>query len=206
MNVSRSLPVAVVLVCLLGCGGKIERIDIAIPSQSTGASVSDHAFEIVRVTVLPFEDRRVNQVHLGYRSHLWGGLSVFKSSSADITEATARALVDFLIRQGWQASLASTVASDGADVTITGSLEELSIDATSGFMHTDLFAKNTLMLYAKNHSDGSIVSTHILGKGSDQVFWFEPKDAQALTTELFEKNFQKFLGDIRLEGRTIRLR
>ncbi len=51
-----------------------------------------------------------------------------------------------------------------------------------------------------------MVRERLLGAGKDQVFWFEPDDAQALTTELFEKNFQKFLGDIRVEGRIIRLR
>jgi len=123
-----------------------------------------------------------------------------------MTEASAQALVDYLNRQGWQVSFSRTAGQDGVDITIMGSLQELSIDATSSVMHTDLSAKNTLMLYVKNHSDGSIVSMHIVGKGIDQVFWFEPTDAQALTTELFEKNFEKFLGDIRLEGRAIRLR
>ena len=85
-------------------------------------------------------------------------------------------------------------------------VQALSIDATSGWMHTDLSAKNTLMLEVRNHSDNSGVRMNIHGVGTDQVFWYEPEDAQALTTEVFEKNFQKSLGDIRIEGRTIRQR
>ena len=169
MNVSRSIPLAVILVSLLGCGGKIERIDIAIPGQYTGATVSAPASETLRVTVVPFEDQRANQVHLGYRSHLWGRLSIFKSSSGSMTDASAQALVDYLNRQGWQVSLSRTAGQDGVDITIMGSLQELSIDATSGFMHTDLSAKNTLMLYVRNHSDCSIVSMHIIGKGIERT-------------------------------------
>jgi len=206
MNVSRSLLSAVVLMLLLGCTGRIERIDIAIPGPFAGANVSGRVPGTLRVAVLPFEDKRANQVYLGYRSHLWGGLSVFKVTSGSITEASAQALVDYLNRNGWQASLTHTIAPDDADVTITGNVQALSIDATSGWMHTDLSVKNTLMLEVKNHSDNSGVHMNLQGVGTDQVFWFEPEDAQALTTEVFEKNFQKFLGDIRIEGRAIRRR
>lgn len=206
MKSSRSLLWGMVLVSLVGCAGKGERIDIAIPGQYTGAAVSGRASGTVRVAVLPFEDKRANQAHLGARSHLWGGTSVFDLPTGTVTSASAQALVDYLNRQGWQASLARTPGNDGADVTIQGTIQDLSVDATSGVMHTDLTAKNTLMLQVTNHSDGSVVRERVLGAGSDQVFWFEPDDAQALTTELFEKNFQKFLGDTRVEGRTIRLR
>ena len=206
MKSLRSLLWCVALVSLIGCAGKGERIDITIPGKYTGAAVSGRAPGTLRVAVLPFEDKRANQTHLGTRSHLWGGTSVFDLPTGSVTKASAQALVDYLNRQGWQASLARTPGNDGADVTILGTIQDLSVDATSGVMHTDLTAKNTLMLQVTNHADDSVVRERVLGAGNDQVFWFEPEDAQALTTELFEKNFQKFLGDIRVEGRTIRLR
>ena len=206
VNVSRPLLWSVILVSLVGCAGQVERINIAIPGQYTGASVSGRAPGTLRVAVLPFEDKRAHKLYLGTRSHLWGGISVFKLPSGSITETSAQAFVDYLNRQGWQASLARTVGHDGADVTITGSIQDLSIDAESGLMHTNLSAKNTLLLQVKNHSDESVVRRRLLGAGNNQVFWFEPEDAQALTTELFETNFQKFLEDIRIEGRAIRLR
>ena len=197
----------VALVSLIGCAGKGERIDITIPGQYTGAAVSGRgAPETLRVAVLPFEDKRGNQVHLGIRSHLWGGTSVFDLPTGSVTKASAQALVDYLTRQGWLASLVRTPGNDGADVTIHGTIQALSVDATSGVMHTDLSAKNTLMLQVTNHRDDSVVRERLLGVGTEQVFWFEPEDAQALTTELFEKNFQKFLGDIRVEGQTIKLK
>ena len=196
----------VALVSLIGCAGKGERIDITIPGQYTGEAVSGRAPETLRVAVLPFEDKRGNQAHLGMRSDLWGGTSVFDLSTGSVTNASAQALVDYLTRQGWLASLARPPGNDGADVTIHGTIQDLSVDATSGVMHTDLSAKNTLMLQVTNHHDDSVVREQVLGVGTEQVFWFEPEDAQGLTTELFEKNFQKFLGDIRVEGRTIKLK
>ena len=203
---SRSLLWAVLLVSLVSCAGKIERIEIAIPDQYTGPSTSGPVPGALRVAVVPFKDTREYQSNMGYRSHLWGGISIFKLSSGSITKASAQAFADYLNRQGWQASLADTMAPDGADVTITGTIQALSIDATSGWMHTDLSVKNTLVLDVRNHSDKSVVQWSLHGVGTDQVFWFEPKDAQVLTTEVFEKNFQTFLGDIRIEDRAIRQR
>jgi hypothetical protein len=73
-------------------------------------------------------------------------------------------------------------------------------------MHTDLAAKNTLVLQIINHSNDSTVRERVSGSGTDQVFWFDPEDAQALTTELLESNFQKFVNDVRTDGRSIRLK
>lgn len=118
----------------------------------------------------------------------------------------AKALGDYLNKQRWRASLARTQGSEDTHVTILGTIQDLSIDAASGVTHTDLSAKNTLALQIINRSDDSTVRERVSGSGTDQVFWFEPEDAQALTTELFESNFQKFVNDVRIDGRTIRLK
>lgn len=194
------------LLSLIGCAGKGERIDIPIPGKHTGARVSGPSPGTMRVAVLPFEDKRENRAHLGKRYHLWGGTSFFDLPTGNVSDATAQALVDFLNRQRWQAILAREAGQDGADVTIRGTIQDLSIDAVSHVMQTELSAKNTLLLQISNRSDGSEVRERLLGTADDWVFWFEPEDAQAMTTELFEKNFQRFLGDIRVEGQTVRLR
>lgn len=203
MNTSWSL-ICVMLVSLVGCAGKGERIDIAIPGKFMSASAASSGGP--RIAVLFFDDKRATQMHLGQRAHLWGGISYFDLPSGTVSKGSAQALVDYLTRQGWRASLARTQGSEGADVTILGTIQDLSIDATSGIMHTDLSAKNTLVLQIINHSDDSTVRERVTGTGSDQVFWFEPEDAQSLTTELLEKNFQKFVADIKVEGRTLRLK
>ena len=203
MKTSWSLA-CVALVSLVGCAGKGERIDIAIPGKFTSAAAASSSGP--RIAVLLFDDKRATQMHLGQRAHLWGGTSYFDLPNGTVSKVSAQALVDFLNRQGWRASLARTQGSEGADVTILGAIQDLSIDATSGIMHTDLSAKNTLALQITNHSDDSTVRERVSGAGTDQVFWFEPEDAQSLATELLEKNFQKFLADIKVEGRTIRLK
>jgi len=158
-----------------------------------------------RIAVLPFEDQRPNQPHLGTRSHLWGGISYFDLPSGTLANATAQALVDYLSRRGWKVSLAHRPGSDGADITIAGTIQSLSVEAKSGFMHTDLTATNALAFQIMNHTDESIVRERVSGTGSDRVFWFDEEDAQALITDLFAKNFGKLLTDIKMEGQVIRL-
>jgi hypothetical protein len=156
--------------------------------------------------VLPFEDQRRDRSHLGTRSHLGGGVSYFDLQSGAVGDAAARALVEYLSRHGWQASLARPMDAAGTDATIVGSLQDLSINAKSGLMHTDLSARNAMTFHITNHGDESSVHERVSATGTDQVFWFDPEDAQSLLTELFEKNFEKLLGDIKLDGRAVRLR
>lgn len=116
------LLVCVGMVVLAGCAGKGERIDIAIPGGTTGGGTVSMATPRPRITVLPFEDHRPNQIHLGTRSHLWGGVSYFDLPSGTLANATAQALVDCLNRHGWKASMARTPAGDSADITIAGTI------------------------------------------------------------------------------------
>jgi len=194
------------MVMLAGCAGKGERIDIVIPGGNPSGGTVVIATPGPRIAVLPFEDHRPNQSHLGARSHLWGGVSYFDLPSGKVAKAAAQALVDYLSRQGWKASLARTPGSDSADITIAGTIQSLSVDAKSGFMHTDLTATNALTFQIVNYSDESVVREHVSGEGNARVFWFDPEDAQHLTTDLFQTNFKKFLGDLKIEGRTMRLK
>lgn len=193
------------MLALGGCAGKGERIDIAIPGGIPAGGTVSLATPGPRIAVLPFEDQRPNQTHLGTRSHLWGGVSYFDLPSGTVAKAAAQALVDYLNRRGRKASMARTPAGDSADITIAGTIQSLSVDAKSGFMHTDLTATNALAFQIMNHTDESIVRERVSGTGSDRVFWFDEEDAQALITDLFETNFKKFLGDLKIEGRTMRL-
>ncbi|MEQ1626420.1 MAG: hypothetical protein ABL965_03420 [Nitrospira sp.] len=204
-RLSCRLLICVGMLALGGCAGKGERIDIAIPGGIPAGGTVSLATPGPRIAVLPFEDQRPNQTHLGTRSHLWGGVSYFDLPSGTVAKAAAQALVDYLNRRGWKASLARTPGSDGADITIAGTIQSLSVDAKSGFMHTDLTATNALAFQIMNHTDESIVRERVSGTGSDRVFWFDEEDAQALITDLFETNFKKFLGDLKIEGRTMRL-
>jgi len=193
------------LIIMMGCAGKGEKIDVAIPGKFVGPT-GHQSSTGPRIAVLPFDDKRTNQAHLGMRSHLWGGTSYFDLPNVSVSKAGAQALVDYLNRQGWKAAMARTIGSDGADVTIVGTILDLSINAKSEIMHTDLSAKNAMAFRVTNHGDESVVRERVSGTGTDQVFWFDPEDAQRLTDELMEKNLQKLVGDLRIEGRSIRLK
>ena len=195
------------LLVMTGCAAKGERVDLAIPGASSGemtATASNSSG--LRVVVQPFEDARSDKMHLGSRSHFWGGTSYFDLPKGTVGEAVAKSMVRQLNKRGWQASLAGQGSAGQPDVTISGSIRDLSVTAISKFCHTELAAKNTLMLHVANHSDGSSIQERVLGSGSDEVFWFDPQDAEQLVNDVMEKNIEKFFADVKVDGRAVRLK
>jgi hypothetical protein len=191
------------VILLAGCTTTGERVDVVIPTASTGAGAAvTGSGNGPRVVVKPFEDARMDRTHLGSRSHFWGDTSYFDLPKGTVGEAVAKALVQQLNKRGWQASM------DGgtADATITGTIQDLSVTAVSKFGRTELAAKNTMMLRVANHSDESTIQERLLGSGTDQVFWFDAEDAQQLVNEVLEKNIEKFIADTKVDGKTLKLK
>jgi hypothetical protein len=122
-----------------------------------------------------------------------------------VGEAVAKALVQQLSKRGWQASLDGSNGT-APDATISGTIQDLSVQAVSKVGHTQLEAKNTMMVRVANHGDESSIQERVMSSGSDEVFWFEPEDAQQLVNEVLEKNIEKFIADTKLDGRAVRLR
>jgi len=56
------------------------------------------------------------------------------------------------------------------------------------------------------NNDQSTIQERVLSSGTDQVFWFDPEDAQQLLNEVLEKNIEKFIADTQVEGRVVKLR
>jgi hypothetical protein len=158
------------------------------------------------VAILPFEDNRTDRLHLGTRHHLWGGESHFSLPSGTLGEATAQAFADYLKGKGWNATVAKDNGEVEADMTITGKLVDVGVEAKSGIGQTTLNAKSRLVVQVKNHADGSQVRETLTSTGTNQVFWFDPEDAQELLNELYNKNFGKFVTDTKLDGKTLTLR
>lgn len=194
--------VCVAVLAVAGCAGDKIRVDIPGTFSGTAASTSSGP----RVAVLPFEDKRADQRALGHRESFWGGQSDFDLSSGTVSQATANALAQYLTRQGWRASATSPAGAEGADVTIQGSVTDLSLNATGGFLHTDLAAKNSLAFHIVNKADESTVHERVSGTATDQVFWFGQEDAQSLLNDLLESNFRKFVSDVRIDGKAVRLK
>ncbi|MEP6932749.1 MAG: hypothetical protein ABI988_02215 [Nitrospirota bacterium] len=193
------------IILAAGCAGKGERIDLNFPIAS-GAGGKVVATSSPTVAIQPFEDHRTNRSHLGTRSHLWGGESHFSLSNGTIGEATAQAFADYLTGKGWNVTVARGHGAREADMTITGSLLDVGVDAKSGIGQTTLTAKNRIIVQVQNHTDGSQVRETLIGAGTNQVFWFDPEDAQALLNELYNKNFEKFVMDTKLDGTILKLR
>ena len=188
-----------------GCTGKGERIDLKVPIAN-GTDEKVVAMSSATVAILPFEDHRTDRSHLGTRHHLWGGESHFSLSSGALGETTAQAFADYLKSRGWSATVAKGNGAVGADMTITGKLVDIGVDAKSGIGQTTLHAKSQLVVQVKNHADGSQVRETLTSTGTNQVFWFDPEDAQELLNELYNKNFEKFVMDTKPDGKVLRLR
>ena len=195
--------IAVCVVLLAGCATTGERVDVVIPAASTGAGAAvAGSGSGPRVVVKPFEDARMDRTHLGSRSHFWGDTSYFDLPKGTVGEAVAKAIVQLLNKRGWQASM----DGETADATITGTIQDLSVTAVSRFGRTELAAKNAMMLRVANHGDESTIQERLLGSGTDQVFWFDAEDAQQLVNEVLEKNIEKFIADIKVDGKTVKLK
>lgn len=200
--------VAVCIGVLAGCASQAERVNVMIPqADSRGqASTVAQTGKGLRVVVSPFDDARSDRMHLGSRSHLWGSTSYFDLPKGTAGEAVAKSLIQQLNRRGWQASLAGQDGIEQPDATISGTIQDLSVNAISKFGHTEIAAKNTMMVRVANHSDESTIQERVLGSGSDEVFWFDSEDAQQLVNEVLEKNLEKFIADTKVDGRAVRLR
>ena len=206
MNHYQFLGIGLLGVCLAaGCAGKGERIDLNVPvaSRATEKAV---AMSSPTVAIQPFEDHRTDRSHLGIRHHLWGGESHFGLSSGTLSEATAEAFADYLKGKGWNATVAKDNKTTGADITITGTLIDVGVDAKSGIGQTALHAKSRMAVEVQNHDDGSQVRETLTSSGTNQVFWFDPEDAQELLNELYNKNFEKFVADTKIDGTILKLR
>lgn len=193
------------MILATGCAGKGERIDLKVPMAS-GADEKVVAMSSATVAIQPFEDDRTDRSHLGTRLHLWGGESHFSLPSGTLGEATAQAFADYLKGKGWNATVVTDNGATGADVTITGKLVDVGVDAKSGIGQTTLNATSRMAVQVQNHADGSQVRETLISAGTNQVFWFDPEDAQELLNELYNKNFEKFVTDTKLDGKILKLR
>ena len=193
------------IILVSGCAGKGENINLKVPVGS-GADEKVVAMNSATIAIQPFEDNRTDPAHLGMRHHLWGGESHFSLPSGTLGDATAQAFAEYLKGKGWNASVAKGNGAAGADMTITGKLVDVGVDAKSGIGQTTLNAKSRMVVQVKNLADGSQIRETLSSTGSNQVIWFDPEDAQELLNDLYNKNFEKFVTDTKLDGKILKLR
>jgi len=189
---------------LAGCAGTGEVIPLQIHPTMTGPERVAKPKAAVRVAVGSVEDGRVHKTGLGVRTHLWGGVSYFDVPGGNPADVVARALTEYLTAKGWQVTKQG--ASDNeTDVVLSGKILDFSVHAKSRVGFTEITTKTKLALQAKNVADGSTIRMTLNGSGGDDVFWFDPEDAQALVNDVLTDSFGKLVQDTKIENKTLRL-
>ena len=193
------------LIAMAGCAGRGEVIPLQIHPIVTGSEGVAKQKAAVRVAVGSFEDGRNHKTGLGVRTHLWGGVSYFDVPGGNPADVVAQALADYLTAKGWQVTKRGAGES-GADVVLTGKILDFSVHAKSRVGFTEVTTKTKVSLQAQNVADGSTIHMTLNGTGGDDVFWFDPEDAQALVNDVLTDSFGKLVQDTTFENKLLRLK
>jgi uncharacterized lipoprotein YajG len=192
------------LIALAGCAGTGEVIPLQIHPIVTGSEGGARQRAAVRVAVGSVEDGRSHKTGLGVRTHLWGGVSYFDVPGGNPADMVAQALADYLTAKGWQVTKRGA-GDAGADVILTGKILDFSVHAKSRVGFTEVATKTKLALQAQNVADGSTIRMTLNGSGGDDIFWFDPEDAQVLVNEVLTDSFGKLVQDTKIENKSLRL-
>ena len=204
---SMIMALGIVWLAMNGCAGKGEVVLVDLSAWQPMLVAPGAGPQGLRIAVETFEDSRPTMSRLGTRSHLWGGESYFEVPGASSGDATTQAFVSYLNRNGWQAKVVkSGERTTNSDLTISGHLLALSLDAKSRVGSTQLTTGSKITIRAFNSADGSTVRMTLNGAGSNSVFWYEPKDAEQLISAVLSDSFSRLLQSTRVEGKMLRLR
>ncbi|HSQ91624.1 MAG TPA: hypothetical protein VLM19_05575 [Nitrospiraceae bacterium] len=193
------------LIALVGCAGTGEVIPLQIHPTVTGSEGAAKQKTAARVAIGSFEDDRSHKTGLGSRTHLWGGVTYFDVPGGRPAEVVVQALTDYLTAKGWQVTKRGAGESE-ADVVLTGKLLDFSVHAKSRVGFTEVMTKTKLALQAQNVADGSTVRMTLNGSGGDEVFWFDPEDAQGLLNDVLIDSFGKLVQETTVENKHLRLK
>jgi len=191
------------LIALAGCAGPGEVIPLEIHPTVTGSEGVAKQRAAIRVAVGSVEDGRSHKAGLGVRTHLWGGVSYFDVPGGNPADVVAQALTDYLTAKGWQMTKRGAGDKE-ADVVLTGKILDLSVQAKSRVGFTEVTAKAKLTLQVQNVADGSTIRMTLNGSGADDVFWFDPEDAQALVNDVLTNSFGKLVENTTVENKLLR--
>ena len=180
------------LMALAGCAGTGEVIPLQVHPIVTGSEGVVKQRVTVRVAVGLFEDDRSHKTNLGFRTHLWGGVSYFDVPGGRPAEVVAQALTDYLTAKGWLVTKRGA-GDNGADVVLTGKILDFSVHAKSRVGFTEVMTKTKLSLQGQNVADGSMIRMTLNGSGGDEIFWFDPEDAQSLLNDVLTDSFGKLV-------------
>ncbi len=193
------------LLLVAGCASQSEVINLAVPVLREPGSAPVSKTPGPKVSIVRFDDKRANKAWLGTLTGRFGGEERFNVRGNDAGQAVANALADYLRSKGWQATVVSDAAQSASDVTFSGEILEMNVDAKKGFFSTDLSSKAKVMVQGSNRSDGSKVRMTLTGTGSDSVFWFSTDDAQVLVNDVLSESFSKLSSSTKFDNGALRL-
>lgn len=191
-------------ITVVGCAGTGEVLPLQLHPVPPDAEKMVKPAEALRVAIGALEDGRSHQTGLGVRTHLWGGVSYFDVPGGKPADAVAQALTEYLTAKGWQ--VLKQGSREGADVVFAGKIQECFVHAKSRVGFTEMTTKTKLAIQATNTADGSVVRMTLNGAGSEDVFWFDPEDMQALVNEVLIDSFGKLVQDTTVENKRLRLK
>ena len=198
-----SLALGLVLL-LAGCAGTGEVVPLKIKSLPSVRSINQN-FQDIKVVVERFEEGS-EASRLGVRTHLGGGETVFTAQGGKIGEVVAQVVADNLKSMGFQVWVRRSDATEvpaKPDITITGEVQQLSVQARSRVFSTKMTTKIKVVIQAANASDRSTVRLNLEGARESAVFWFEPDEVQELVNRTLKENLDKLLADIRVQDRAL---
>jgi len=193
------------LIALAGCAGTGEVIPLQVHPIVTKAESVSKQTPTLRIAVGSVEDGRSYKTGLGVRTHLWGGVSYFDVPGGNPADVVAQALADYLTAKGWQVTKGGA-GDKAADVVLTGKLLDLSLHAKSRVGFTEVTTRTKLAVQAQNVADGSTIRMTLNGSGAEDIFWFDPEDAQAVVNDVLTDSFGKLVQDTTVEDRLLRLK
>ncbi|MDH5669849.1 MAG: YajG family lipoprotein [Nitrospira sp.] len=192
---------------VVGCAGTGELRHLNLSLKQPAAPTT--RVEPVKIVIEPFEDRRVNQTHVGARSHLGGGVTLFDVAGGKPVDVIAQALVNRLKSRGWNGrawdvSIGRAGSAADADIVISGVVEEFSANAKSRAFSTVIDAKNRIRIQAKNLADGSTTTRNIENARNRTVFWFDEEDVRDLLSEILNDGIERLLADTKITAKSLK--
>lgn len=198
------------LLVLVACAGDVEVIPIDIRGSDSAGPAMTKETGGLSIAVTVFEDSRPEKNRLGTRTPFWGGESYFNMLGGKPGgEVAAQVVADYLKTKGWRAELVKpggSGAESSADVTLSGKLLELSVDAKGKFLQTEISSKSKIVVQALNRADGSTIRMTLNGAGTESVFWFDPEDAEGLMNEVLGASLDKLVANTNVENNVLRLK
>lgn len=189
-----------------GCAGRGDVVILDLRSTPETVRPSSSQTAPIKIAVLPSEEEY--PVHLWNRTHLWGGKTYYAVPGGWPVRVVSRMLVEHFNQRGWQAWAAATEKDStvaGADVTIAGTVQDFSVNATSYFGRTWLEANVKMTIVVTNAKDGSTARMSLEHYATHRLFWFEPEDIQAIMQEVLTGALTTFVRKTRAEERSIRM-